>query len=212
MRVIPLYPRSHSANSYIICADRVCAVVDPGEDAERIFKRAENEGLKIEKILLTHCHFDHIMAVNELCALCSATVYIHNGDYPALYEPKLNLSLLGTGTNYVLDQTIDVVAVSDSDRIKLGDEEITVISTPGHTPGSCLYVFDNTIISGDTLFAGSIGRIDFPGGSELSMKKSLEEIKNLEGEYVLYSGHGPETTLSREKSSNYYLSESFLGK
>lgn len=205
MKIITLAPLYNEANCYILASDAFCAVIDPGYNAERIYKKACDEGLKISKILLTHAHFDHICAVNELAALVSCPVYIHKGDLAALYDISKNLSLLGTGSPYTVNSDIEVISLEDKGTVQIGGEALTVMSTPGHTPGSCLYIGDDFIITGDTLFARSIGRVDFPGGSEQQMKASLSKIKCLQKDYVLYSGHGPSTTLASEKLHNYYL-------
>lgn len=219
MQVFPLYPNYHEANCYIAaCEDtcgvcgNVCAVIDPGDNAERIYKRAENNGLTIEKIILTHAHFDHIMAVNQLVRLTNAEVFIHKGDLQALYEPGLNLSGLGTGHDYSINQEVKVTPISDGDKIIVGSECLTVISTPGHTPGSACFVCGNIIFTGDTLFGSNIGRTDFPGGNIVQMKKSLARLRDLEGDFTLYPGHSGETTLSREREHNYYLFPEFCGK
>lgn len=209
MQVTPLYPTGHQANTYIAVCGSSCAVIDPGEGAERIYKRCTAKGLKIEQILLTHAHFDHIMAVNELCALCGADVVIHKGDYPALYNAQLNLSVFGTGREYIINSDINVMSVADGDKISVGNEEFSVMSTPGHTPGSCLYICGNIIFSGDTLFAGTIGRTDFPGGNVVELKRSLKKICALSGDFTLYSGHSGETSLDRERSFNHYLRPEF---
>lgn len=219
MRVIPLYPVYHEANCYIAVGEgccnsacsNVCAVFDPGDNAERIFNRAKNNGLTIEKIILTHAHFDHIMAVNELVALTGAEVIIHKNDLQALYEPSLNLSGL-IGHSYSVDSDIKVTVVENGDTIKVGGEYLTVISTPGHTPGSACFVCGDILFTGDTLFGSNIGRTDFPGGSIEEMKESLLKLRELEGDFTLYSGHGGETTLSRERQHNYYLFPEFLGR
>lgn len=219
MRVIPLYPTYHEANCYIAVGEgccnsacsNSCAVFDPGDNAERIFNRAKNNGLIIEKIILTHVHFDHIMAVNELVALTGAEVFVHKGDFQALYEPSLNLSGL-IGHSYAVDNTVKVSTVEDGDTIKVGGEYLTVLSTPGHTPGSACFVCGDMIFTGDTLFGSNIGRTDFPGGSIEEMKSSLAKLRDLDGDYTLYSGHGGETTLSREREHNYYLFPEFLGR
>lgn len=210
MRVIPIYPNHREANCYILCSGNVCAVIDPGADAERIYNTAKTEGLEIEKILLTHGHFDHIMAVNELCALTGAKVMIHKDDLTELYDASVNLSVFATGIEYSLDKDISVTALSEGDTVSIGDEELRVMSTPGHTPGSCIYICKDIMFVGDTIFAGSIGRIDFPGGNGAEIVNSLKKITKLDGDYTLYSGHGPETTLSREKLNNYYLQPRFL--
>lgn len=211
MKIIPLYPAFNEANCYIAIADGQCecAVLDPGDNAQRIFNKAESNGLKIKKIILTHAHFDHIMAVNELVSLTGAEIIIHKDDLQALYEPSLNLSTLGTGESYVVNSGLNVTAISDGDIINLGNEYFTVISTPGHTPGSACFMCGDVIFTGDTLFGSSIGRTDFPGGSTEHIKKSITKLRELSGDYTLYPGHGGETTLSRERQHNYFLSSEF---
>lgn len=214
MKIILLSPTYNEANCYIAYDNRdgvfnECAVIDPGANAERIFKTAENNGLKIGKIILTHAHFDHIMAVNELAALCSAPVIVHKADFQALFEPSLNFSILGTGKSYSVEKGITVTTVSDSDIIRVGNSAFSVISTPGHTPGSCCFECDDIIITGDTLFAGNIGRTDFPGGNICEMKKSLARLSDLPKNYTLYPGHGEKTTLEAERRFNYYLRTDF---
>ncbi|MBR3994447.1 MAG: MBL fold metallo-hydrolase [Clostridia bacterium] len=214
MKVIPLYPTFNEANCYIAVPDGLCecAVFDPGDNAQRIINRADRNGLKISKIILTHAHFDHIMAVNELAALTGAEIIIHKDDLQALYEPSLNLSHLGTGKYYTVNSDLNITTVSDNDIIRLCDECFTVISTPGHTSGSACFMCGDIIFTGDTLFGSNIGRTDFPGGSTGQIKKSLARLRDLPGDYTLYPGHGGETTLSRERQHNYYLFPEFTDK
>ena len=212
MKVIPLYPVFNEANCYIAVSDGSfeCAVFDPGNDAGRIYRYTKEKCLEIKTIILTHAHFDHIMAVNELVSLCNAEVIIHKDDFSALYDPSLNLSMLGTGINYTINSDVKVKAVTDGDEIYVGSESFKVISTPGHTPGSACFVCGDIILTGDTLFGGTIGRTDFPGGSIEEIRKSLRIIKNLKGDYTVFPGHSGQTTLGREKKTNYYLHEEFL--
>lgn len=218
MRIIPLYPKYHEANCYIAVGEggcnsackNDCAVFDPGADAKGILERARANGLNIKSIILTHAHFDHIMATNELVELVHAPVYIHRGDLQALYEPSLNLSGLGAGVDYTIDKTIEVIALSEGDTVPVGSECFTVMSTPGHTPGSACFVCGDIIVTGDTLFAGTIGRTDFPGGDSGVMRRSLTRLRELSGDYTLYSGHGAQTTLERERKHNFCLTDAFL--
>lgn len=195
------------ANCYILASGNSCAVVDPASDAQGIYKKASELGLTIEKILLTHTHFDHLLVVNELCDIVNCPVYVHKGDLSSLYDVSKNLSLLATGIEYTITSAIQVYPVSDGDKIQIGDESVTVMGTPGHTPGSCLYISDDFIVTGDTLFARCIGRTDLPGGNNEEMRASLSKIKKLKKNYVLYPGHGQSTTLFDEKLYNPYLSD-----
>lgn len=206
MRVLPLSPVYREANAYIAdCGCGKCVVIDPGYDAERIRKFCEAQGLTVIKVLLTHVHFDHILALNDLCHLTGASVVVHSGDKPALYEPYLNLSSMACPEPFSLASDIYVEEAEEGEKLEVGDSVITVLHTPGHTPGSVCYLCEDVLFTGDTLFRGNIGRTDFPGGSGFEMKKSLERLKNLPGDYTLYSGHGAETTLSEERVSNFYL-------
>ncbi len=211
MRIIPIYPTYREANCYLAASDDGRALVfDPGDGAERICSIAKRNGLEITAIVLTHAHFDHIMATNELAELVGVPVYIHKGDLQALYEPSLNLSGLGAGIDYTLDRSTEVIALSEGDTVSVGGECFTVMLTPGHTPGSACFVCGDIIVTGDTLFAGTIGRTDFPGGDIGEMRRSLARLRGLSGDYTLYSGHGAETTLERERKHNFCLTDSFL--
>lgn len=210
MRIIPIYPTYREANCYLAAQDGKAFVFDPGDCAERIAETATKNGLEITAIVLTHAHFDHIMATNELAELVGVPVYIHKGDIQALYESSLNLSGLGAGVDYLIDKSTEVIALSEGDTISVGSECFTVMSTPGHTPGSACFVCGDIIITGDTLFAGTIGRTDFPGGDIGEMRRSLTRLRELSGDYTLYSGHGGQTTLERERAHNFCLSDAFL--
>ena len=210
MKIIPIYPTYREANCYLAASDGKALVFDPGDCAERIIETAKRNGLDITAVVLTHAHFDHIMATNELVELVHAPVYIHRGDLQALYEPSLNLSGLGAGVDYTIDKTIEVIALSEGDTVSVGSECFTVMSTPGHTPGSACFVCGDIIVTGDTLFAGTIGRTDFPGGDSGVMRRSLTRLRELSGDYTLYSGHGAQTTLERERKHNFCLTDAFL--
>jgi glyoxylase-like metal-dependent hydrolase (beta-lactamase superfamily II) len=172
-------------------------VVDPGADEEAIVKAAEAEGAKIAGILLTHAHFDHIGAIPGIKArFPEAPVYVHPSDEVTFGHP-----LNRRPPEY--PSFPKPAGVVDARKFPLAE----VIETPGHTPGGVCYYFkeDGILLSGDTLFAGSVGRTDFPGGSMTTLVESLKKLKALPDLTKVIPGHGPSTTIGEEKGSNPYL-------
>jgi len=172
-------------------------VVDPGADEEAIVKAAEAEGAKIAGILLTHAHFDHIGAIPGIKArFPEAPVYVHPSDEVMFGHPFNRLP-----PEY--PSFPKPAGVVDARKFPLAE----VIETPGHTPGGVCYYFkeDGILLSGDTLFAGSVGRTDFPGGSMTTLVESLKKLKALPDLTKVIPGHGPSTTIGEEKGSNPYL-------
>ncbi|MBQ3099389.1 MAG: MBL fold metallo-hydrolase [Clostridia bacterium] len=177
-------------------------VVDPGYDFELLEKTINERGFKVEAILLTHAHFDHIMALKALKEYTSAPVYLHEDEAEMLSDPQMNMTdRYGDPQNCITPDRL----LKDGDILKLADDEIKVMHTPGHTPGSCCYITGGVMISGDTLFLENIGRYDFPGGNYKILRNSLSKISALDRDYRILPGHGPSTTLSHEKQFNIYL-------
>ena len=184
----------YQTNCYIIHEERssTCCVIDPGYDPSRILAYLEKAGLQMEAVLLTHGHFDHVGAVKALAMETDCTVY--------LCEPELSLPPMMTAGPLFYTHTY-----AEGDVLSLAGLQIRVMQTPGHTPGSvCLLVAD-AMFSGDTLFAGSMGRCDFPGSSIFDMRKSLKKLYNLAGDYRVFPGHAEATTLEYERKTNPYL-------
>ncbi|MBQ7499980.1 MAG: MBL fold metallo-hydrolase [Clostridia bacterium] len=205
MKVLKFILGNMQTNCYFLINEPtgLCAVVDPADEYGRIAAKLAEKNLTIDKILLTHAHFDHIMALRALREKTGAPLYVHKDDVEMLTDPKKSLMASAGGCSRPEDPPEH--AVSDGDVIPLGTESIRVMHTPGHTKGSVCYIVDDIIISGDTLFRGSIGRYDFYGGDYGQMLASLDKLKALDGDYRVYPGHGSSTTLEHEKETNYYL-------
>ncbi len=180
----------------------VCAVFDPGAHTEKVLHMIEESGLTCRFIILTHCHFDHVMAAPFVQEATGAELMIHELDAPFL-EPKY-VSRRG----YIREQyhapRIDRL-LHDGDEIDVGSIKMKVTLTPGHTQGSCVFTFEDVMIAGDTLFKGSCGRWDMEGGSMEDMMRSLKKLHDMEGDYRVLCGHGDPTTLAAERRLNLYM-------
>lgn len=189
-------------NSYIISDENgVCVIVDPEGRADAYTRYIESNALKPEAILLTHAHFDHIGAMEPLRKEYSVKVYAGEREKAVLNDPRINLtSMIGQGRSFEAD-----VYLSDGEEFTIGSMTFKTVYTPGHTCGSVVYLIDGVMIAGDTLFMGSCGRTDFPTGDWGKMNESLQMLKNLDGDYRVLSGHGPETTLERERRTNMFM-------
>ena len=172
------------------------AVIDPGGAGGRILDRAKADGVEIKLILLTHAHFDHTGGVDELCkALPGVPVYLHPAD----------AQLLGTQVFPAIG--VDTVPYGEGDTLTLGSLTISVLHTPGHTPGGVCLQVEDALFTGDTLFQGSMGRTDFPGGSYEQLMASLKRLGQLPGDYHVFPGHMGASTLETERKTNYYMRE-----
>jgi len=195
-------------NCYILWdeKDKEAIVVDPGEEGERIIEVIRKDSLKIRSIVNTHTHIDHIGANDFLREKTEAPLLAHSADVFLLQNAELNLSsLTGKDRSFGLPDRL----LEEGDEIKVGGFSLRILRTAGHTPGSiCLYG-DNKLFSGDTLFAGGIGRTDLAGGNLEELQKSIKDkILTLPDEVVVYPGHGPSTTVGKERRSNFFISQS----
>ena len=178
-------------------------VVDPGDEPETILAFLEAERLDLAGIFLTHGHFDHISGVDGILARHAVPVAMHRADEELAFSP-FNRSITGYGG---MERTA-LLDLSPADGEPLAQFPLArVLHTPGHSPGSCCLHFEDEklLIAGDTLFAGSIGRTDLPGGSAGEIVKSLARLAALPEDTSVVCGHGPSTTIGREKASNPYL-------
>ena len=203
IEVIPVGPFEVNCILLWRTADKA-VVIDAGYDIRAIKQELEKRSLSLEAQLLTHGHMDHISAAAELQRDCPAPVYLHSKDaewafsevnamppfYPQPERPAELISLTESNT-----------------ELELGIGSIEILYTPGHSPGSVCFLLksDNLLIAGDTIFAGSVGRTDLPGGSAAVQRETLKALCTLKPELRIICGHGPETTIERELRSNPYM-------
>ena len=172
------------------------AVVDPGDEAARILAQAKEDGVEIKLILLTHAHYDHTTGVAELHkALPDVLVYLHPDDAARL------------GTPVFPPLGMESTPYKDGDVVRVGDIDVQVLHTPGHTPGGVCLMAGDVLFTGDTLFQGSMGRTDLPGGSYEQIMASLARLARLPGDFQVLPGHMGMSTLEAERKSNYYMQE-----
>ena len=176
------------------------AVIDPGDDSNRILDAIERGRFHVKAILLTHGHFDHCMGLSEVYEATRAPVYMSHKDLEA------GVGSASFGLDWELDPPEDDTRfVSEGDEIVCGDLVFTVLETPGHTPGGLTFMIEDCLFTGDTLFRGSCGRYDFPGSSALELGHSLEKLRDLEGDYEVFPGHESPTSLEYERRFNPYM-------
>lgn len=190
------------ANCFILgCEEtREAAVIDPGDEADRILVALADASLTVKYILNTHGHFDHVGGNRRLKEVTGAELMIHALDVPML--SSLSASAAAWGMS-VEDSPPPDRTLSDGDILSFGDITLSVLHTPGHTPGGVSFYTNGAVFVGDTLFMGSIGRTDFPGGDYDTLISAIHtKLFALDDAVVAYTGHGPETTIGREKRTN----------
>lgn len=197
-----------ACNCYIVGdpATNQAIVIDPGGDIGRVTEGLEGHGLTVTAIVATHAHFDHLMAAESLRQLTGAPFYMHDSDKPLLdwYEESGRMFL---GLELGAPPAIDTPA-GEGDVLRAGSTELQIIHTPGHSPGSITLASGDAIFSGDTLFAGSIGRSDLPGGDTHTLLGVIKEkLFAFDDHVAVYPGHGPATTVGTERSSNPFVGE-----
>jgi glyoxylase-like metal-dependent hydrolase (beta-lactamase superfamily II) len=180
-------------------------VIDPGDDVEDVLEIVRKHNLQVKQIVITHAHIDHVGGAMKLRAATGAPILLNQNDYALLKLLDLQATWIGMASpgEVKIDQTI-----GPSDTVKAGSLIADVLHTPGHTEGSiCLYfAAEKKLIAGDTLFAGSIGRTDLPGGSFEKIINSIhEKVLTLPGDTVVIPGHGPSTTIEEERENNPFL-------
>ena len=197
-------------NCYIVYKDNTeslkeAVIIDPGDDADKIYDKVEKLGVKPVAVLLTHGHFDHILAVNQVARKYNIDIYASEEEESLLGDAMLNLS-----GGYRRDCTVkDYIKLVDGQELELANIQFKTILTPGHTSGSMCYFIENenVLFSGDMLFRESVGRTDFPTGSEEQIIISLNnKLMKLEDKVDVYPGHGPATTIGYERVNNMFVS------
>lgn len=192
-------------NCWLVGEAPRCAVVDPGAESERIFREIERLGLVPEKILLTHGHVDHIAHCAHVAERFGIGLWVHRADLPYLEKPQWpELEAFLEARPCPAPERF----VEDGESIEVAGLALSVLHTPGHTPGGVCYVHapSRTILVGDTIFAGSVGRTDLPGGDGAALARSIrDKLFALEGDWQLLPGHGPETALEVERRENPFV-------
>ncbi len=185
---------AYQTNCYLVWGENAntCVVIDPGYETDTVLAEVKKLGKEIAAILLTHGHFDHVGGVKEIAAETDCPVYLCEADLSM--PPQMTAGPLYYTNTY-----------AEGDFLELAGLSFKVLHTPGHTPGSVCLQCENVLFSGDTLFWGSCGRTDLPGGSWSTIRVSLKRLADLPGDYEVYPGHGDFTTLSFERKMNPYM-------
>jgi len=206
MRVKKFVLGVYEENSYLIIDEEVseAIVIDPGEGPSNLLESISASKLSVKYILNTHAHIDHVLGVEEVKKKTGAPFYLCEKDVFLLEGLPAQAEMLGINADFIVPKVEG--NISEGDIFEVGSIRLRVLETPGHSPGSVSFVTDGALFAGDVLFAGSVGRIDLPGGSWEILNSSLQEkICVLDRDTVVYSGHGPETTIGKELDNNPYL-------
>jgi glyoxylase-like metal-dependent hydrolase (beta-lactamase superfamily II) len=192
-------------NCYLVADEetREGVLIDPGDETERLLKLVRNEGVTVRALLLTHGHVDHVMRAQEVKEALKAPIYAHRADLDLIRTAPQQAEFFGleSGPVPVVDGEL-----KEGEDFRVGNLVFQVLHTPGHTPGGIVLVSGNSAFVGDTIFAGSVGRTDLPGGDGRQLAQSIRtKLYRLPDETILYPGHGPTTTVGEEKSSNPYV-------
>ncbi|MBD3168733.1 MAG: MBL fold metallo-hydrolase [candidate division Zixibacteria bacterium] len=193
------------ANCYLVGCEntRKGIIIDPGDTGDFILSKIKENRLDIEKIVITHGHLDHIGALEYIRDLLGIPVCIHKDDAEMLTSPDRNLSAM---TPEPVKANPAEIVLDEGQYVEFGEKKLKVLHTPGHTPGGISLYGDGVVFTGDTIFLGSVGRTDFPYGDfEQLMQSIRDKIFTLPDETIIYSGHGPDTTVGQEKQYNPFV-------
>ena len=198
MIIKSIYLTACGTNCYLLADEgtKLCAIIDPGVADPRILEEVRSEGWTVGAILLTHGHYDHTRGIPALRPeLPGVPVYLHGGELD-MKKPFFFIEEMG-----------ELTPMADGDHLKVGNLDVEVLHTPGHSAGSVTFKVEDTLITGDTLFKGSMGRTDLPGGGYEEMMASLKRLGELSGDYKVLPGHMDASTLNFERANNFYLRE-----
>jgi glyoxylase-like metal-dependent hydrolase (beta-lactamase superfamily II) len=202
VRAVPPFMK----NGFIVGCERTheAVLIDPGDEVDELLAEVHQRDLQVQHILLTHAHIDHVTGVAAARNALDAPVHLHKDDL-FLYERTVEQ---GKMFGFDVTQPPPVDHYYDGSAIRFGDLEVSVHHTPGHCPGGVCLQIGSHLFVGDTLFAGSIGRTDLPGGNyDVLMRSITEVIFPLGGDAIVHPGHGPDTTVARERATNPFVLE-----
>ncbi|WP_290138632.1 MBL fold metallo-hydrolase [uncultured Dubosiella sp.] len=189
------------ANCYVVVKDHHALVIDPGDDFSALKRLLTEEEATLDAILLTHAHFDHIGGLDGLIEEYGVDVYMNPKEFDFLDDMRLN----GSAYFYAKVKSHAVPKAVHDGMQKIGAFEVEAKTLPGHSVGSTIYRIEDALFTGDVLFQGSVGRVDLPTGSERDMLASIQYLKTLPQDLVVYPGHGPATTIGQELRWNPYF-------
>ena len=205
MKVARINAGEFGSNCWLVIdeASGDALVIDPSPEIGAIKDAIEHRRARVKYILLTHSHFDHMTSCDTLRDLTGAPLALHEADAEGLVNSYINCSRVFMNSDLVFRPA--ELLLKEGDELEIGSEKLSLIHTPGHTKGSACFFIGDSMFSGDTLFDGGIGRSDLPGGSTLELLSSLDRIKSIPRDYLLYTGHGSVSTLEKQKKYNPYL-------
>ena len=198
MQIFSICPKSFASNTYLLVSKKSAIIIDPSVSVDAIAKKLDEENVELKGVFLTHGHFDHIVSIDTLRERYDVPVYIHEEDACMLTDGHLNGFYLFFKRDCVHNPA-DIL-FEDGYKMPLDDEFITVLHTPGHSRGSCCFIFNDgeqgtSLITGDTLFSNSVGRCDLFGGNEAEMTNSIKKLFTFDKKSPIYPGHGESCTL-----------------
>lgn len=204
-KVICLTTGVFAQNGYIVGdqESKEAVIVDPGQEPELFLRRLATEGFALRGIWITHAHVDHVLGVKRVAEATGAPVYLHPADLGLYSQAEEQAAWFGLQAD---SPPAPDRELAEGDVLPVGSTQFEVRHVPGHSPGSVVFVGPGFVLVGDVLFAGSVGRTDLPGGDgELLLASIQEKLLTLPDDTVVYPGHGPETTIGRERLSNPFL-------